>query len=93
MSFVKRTYTDQQTVITAQNLNDIQDELISQGNQLDRKIVVVNIAAYSGTTLRVPSSGTNSNITADHEVLMCTLGTPSVQTGDWTVNTYAGYLP
>lgn len=33
MGLVKRTYTDNVTVITAENLNDIQDEIIRQGEQ------------------------------------------------------------
>lgn len=34
MSLVKRTYVDGQTVITAQNLNAIQDEIIADGQKI-----------------------------------------------------------
>ena len=36
MSFVKREYSPRQTVITSENLNDIQDELIRVGNVADK---------------------------------------------------------
>lgn len=38
MSLVKRTYIDQQTVITADNLNDIQDEIIANGTAIGGKV-------------------------------------------------------
>ena len=66
------------------------DSLIS--NVIAQEVIRVEIASYDGTTTRIPSSGTNPLITADHVVISSTLGTPSVQTGDWTVTTYAGYL-
>jgi len=55
-------------------------------------IIVVNIASYSGSQVRVPASGTNAAITASHVLLASTVGTPANQTGDWTVTTYNGYL-
>lgn len=39
MSFVKRNYIDYETVITAENMNDIQNELISQGEQQDATMI------------------------------------------------------
>lgn len=56
------------------------------------QVIVVNIASYSGSQVRVPASGTNSAITGDHVLLYAILGTPANQTDDWTVTTYAGYL-
>ena len=61
-------------------------------SKLETDVVVVNIASYSGSQVRVPSSGTNAAITADHEVIHCVLGTPANKSGTWTVTTYAGYL-
>jgi len=58
----------------------------------ETEVIVVNIASYSGSQVRVPATGTNPAITANHVLLASTLGTPSAQTGDWTVNTYDGYL-
>ena len=58
----------------------------------ETEVIVVNIASYSGSQVRVPATGTNQAITEDHVLLASTLGTPSAQTGDWTVNTYDGYL-
>lgn len=55
-------------------------------------IIVVNIASYSGSQVRVPASGTNAAITASHVLLSSTVGTPANQTGDWIVTTYSGYL-
>ena len=34
MALVKRVYTDGETVITAENLNDIQDEIIENATQI-----------------------------------------------------------
>lgn len=58
----------------------------------DGLLIVVNIASYSGSQVRVPASGTNPAITASHVLLAATVGTPANQTGDWTVTTYDGYL-
>ena len=35
MAFTKRTYVDNQTVITAENMNQIQDEIIRVANIVD----------------------------------------------------------
>lgn len=56
------------------------------------EIITVSWASFDGTSLRYPISGTDSRITANHVLLKAELGTPSVQTGDWTVTTYDGYL-
>lgn len=55
-------------------------------------IIVVNIASYSGSQVRVPTSGTNAAITASHVLLYSNIGTPANQAGNWTVTTYDGYL-
>lgn len=47
MALIKRVYTDGETIITAQNLNDIQDEIILHGNTLVPKTRTVNGKALS----------------------------------------------
>ena len=56
MSFEKRNYISEQTVITAKNLNDIQDELIRQAEEIptdshineliDTRLGVIENGAY-----------------------------------------------
>ena len=48
MALTKRTYVDQQTVITAKNLNDIQDEIIANGQNIGKNAGMV-AAAYDST--------------------------------------------
>ena len=38
MALTKRTYVDGETVITAENLNDIQDEIIANGTAITEKV-------------------------------------------------------
>lgn len=52
----------------------------------DTEIIVVNM----GTVSSLPKTVSNAKITADHVVIQAELGTPSAQTGDWTVTTSAG---
>ena len=42
MGLVKRTYVDQETVITAQNMNDIQDAIIENEEAIGDKVDKVN---------------------------------------------------
>ena len=61
MALNKRTYVDQETVITAQNLNDIQDEIIANGTAIAGKIGTAEKGASGGVaeldqTGKVPSS-------------------------------------
>lgn len=55
---------------------------------LDSEVIVVNLASFSS----LPQTVSNAAIKADHVVLDSTLGTPSAQTGDWTVTTANGSL-
>lgn len=57
-------------------------------NVVQQEVVVVEIASYSGGTATV----SNAAITSSHVVISSTLGTPSVQTSDWTVTTSNGSL-
>ena len=45
-----------------------------------------------GTISSLPTTISNSGITADMVVVESVFGTPSAQTGDWTVTTAAGSL-
>ena len=54
----------------------------------EAKVLQVDIAAFSS----LPQTVQNAAITADHVVVNSVLGTPSAQTGDWTVTTSAGSL-
>lgn len=64
MALTKRVYTDGETIITAQNLNDIQDEIISQGNTLVPKTRTINSKALSSNiTLTSGDIGYNSSTT------------------------------
>lgn len=53
-----------------------------------REVLVVEFSSFSS----LPLTKTNSNITSDMVVVNSLLGTPSAQTGDWTVTTSNGYV-
>ena len=55
---------------------------------LDKEVIVVNIPAFSS----LPQTVSNAAITANHVLQRAELGTPSAQTGDWTVTTANGSL-
>lgn len=61
------------------------DQLTVQ-EEFDNKDLVFDIASFSS----LPKTITNNAITADHILSEATLGTPSAQTGEWTVTTVAG---
>ena len=52
------------------------------------KVLVVNLASFSS----LPQTFYETAVTADHVCIKAELGTPSAQTGDWTVTTSAGEL-
>lgn len=52
------------------------------------KVLVVTLSAFSS----LPATFYETAVTADHVCLKAELGTPSAQTGDWTVTTSAGEL-
>lgn len=65
--------------------------LVSSGGvkaALDSEVIVVNLASFSS----LPQTVSNAAIKANHVVIDSTLGTPSAQTGDWTVTTANGSL-
>ena len=77
-----------------QNVSDLTNDLGFQtASQVasavtEAKVLVIDIASFSS----LPQTVSNSAITADHVVVNSVLGTPSAQTGDWTVTTGAGTL-
>lgn len=66
MALIKRVYTDGETIITAQNLNDIQDEIISLGNNAVPKTRTVNGKALSGNvTLNASDIPNDSSVSGE----------------------------
>lgn len=83
MALTKRTYVDfdQDIPITAQNLNDIQDEIIA--NARDSKVLVLTVSNISSLEKTV----SNNDITSDMVVVNYVLSNPSAQIGNWSVIT------
>ena len=52
------------------------------------KVLVVTLSSFSS----LPATFYETAVTADHVCIKAELGTPSAQTGDWTVTTSAGEL-
>ena len=52
------------------------------------KVLVVTLSSFSS----LPATFYETAVTADHVCIKAELGTPSAQTGDWTVTTSAGSL-
>lgn len=96
MALNKRTYIDEQTLITAQNLNEIQDAIIaSEGN-------ITNLTPLTGAT--DPTTATAGAVkqlylnTTDNTLFMCTAATGGTYTwvqvggGEVTWGTITGTL-
>ncbi len=64
----------------------------STGAQIDESVQKGIVVVNCGTISVLPATISNANILASHVVLEALLGTPSAQTGDWTVATSAGSL-
>ena len=74
-----------------QNGTSVLDGTIAKVNVPDidtLKVIVVSIASFSS----LPQTVSNAAITENHVCIKAELGTPSAQTGDWTVTTSAGSL-
>ena len=78
----KPSYTASEVSYGSSNVQSALDDLYTL------KVLVVSVASFSS----LPQTVTNASITADHICLKAELGTPSAQTGDWTVTTSAGSL-
>lgn len=70
-------------VITPKVLHDYAESVANL-----REALVIDIASFSS----LPKTVSNANITDDMVVVNSVLGTPSAQTGDWTVTTSNGSL-
>lgn len=68
---------------SSKKVSDEVDARIAENNCL-----VITMAAFSS----LPQTVTDSRITSDMVVVNSVLGTPSAQTGDWTVSTANGSL-
>lgn len=68
MALTKRTYVDGETVITAQNLNDIQDNIRSN-------IANVTYSSSSGKIQKVTNSGTTTDVVTLGNLSMLTYET------------------
>lgn len=64
----------------------------STGAQIDESVQKGIIQVNCGTITSLPFTKSNANILASHVVLAAVLGTPSAQTGAWTVATSNGSL-
>lgn len=104
MALTKRIYVDGETIITAQNLNDIQDEIISHANTFVPKTRTINSKALSSnitlnaadvgavpTTRTVNGKALSSNI----ELSASDVGAPNKnhysQTTNYGLGTDVGY--
>lgn len=74
--------------ILADDNTSVQSHIDNIEDDIENKDLVIDIASFSS----LPQTVNNAKITADHVVSMSTLGTPSAQTGDWTVTTSNGSL-
>lgn len=80
----------QDSLVSGSNIKTINSEsLLGAGDiEILGGVLQVDIASFSS----LPQTVSNSAITADHVVVNSVLGTPSAQTGDWTVTTSDGSL-
>lgn len=93
MALTKRVYVDGETIITAQNLNDIQDEIISHGNTLVPKTRTVNNKALS-TNITLSAADVDaapSNIT-EHFKWVSFVNTSSITTQIDALNAAGAYF-
>jgi hypothetical protein len=76
------------------NLNTtVKTSAVDAINEVNEKVVktevlIINVASFSS----LPQTVSDSNIESDMVVVNSVLGTPSTQTGDWTVTTSNGSL-
>jgi hypothetical protein len=74
------------TPITAEALNHMEDGLQEFSSVAEHAVLVIEVPAFSS----LPQTVNDSRITEAHVLFQAELGTPSAQTGDWTVNTADG---
>ena len=97
MAYTKTQWVNNQApAIDAINLNKIEQGIYDAHTELGtldtkveaNKVLQVDVPSFSS----LPQTVSNAAITSDHVVVNSVLGTPSAQTGDWTVTTSAGSL-
>jgi hypothetical protein len=72
---------------------DVKTNLVTAINEVNTKVsktevLIINVSSFSS----LPQTVSNANIESDMVVVNSVLGTPSVQTADWTVTTSTGSL-
>lgn len=77
----KHTYQFAAEPVHSSNLNEIQDAVVELQTEIN--CLVLSKASFSS----LPQTFTDSRITTDMVCIKAELGTPSAQTGNWTVNT------
>ena len=90
MAYSKTVWVnDNAPALNAANLNKIENGIFDNANDIaDLPVLVVDC----GTVSALPATISETEITADMVALKATLGTPSAQTSDWTVDTSDGSL-
>lgn len=80
----------QDTLVSGTNIKTVNSEsLLGAGDiEIVGGVLQVDVPSFSS----LPQTVSNADVTADHVVVNSVLGTPSAQTGDWTVTTSAGSL-
>lgn len=80
----------QDTLVSGTNIKTVNSEsLLGAGDiEIVGGVLQVDVPSFSS----LPQTVSNADVTADHVVVNSVLGTPSTQTGDWTVTTSAGSL-
>lgn len=74
------------TPITAEALNHMEEGVAEVSAAVEHSVIVLELSAFSS----LPRTVNDSRITESHVLFHAELGTPSAQTGDWTVTTADG---
>lgn len=80
----------QDTLVSGTNIKTVNSEsLLGAGDiEIVGGVLQVDVPSFSS----LPQTVSNADVTADHVVVNSVLGTPSAQTGDWTVTTSDGSI-
>ncbi len=90
MAYSKTVWVnDNAPALNAVNLNKIENGIYDNANDIAELPVLV---VDCGTVSSLPVTISNNDITEDMVAMKATLGTPSAQTSDWTVDTAEGSL-
>lgn len=89
MSFVKREYVNEETVITAENLNDIQTEIIE--HKADTDDVEALSDRVDDIEDKIPAEATSSNVLADKQFVTLNISN-NINVHDTDVSAHSGIL-